>query len=395
MYCIMQLTSTIEGNSIRNEIADVISLGKFYFRAKQMALKIKVFFVSLVVIWGCEQSEVIQSSESQIWQRDLRFTGVNAILTNSKTLQDRLVVTSLNNWNEIDTNGRLVDYPLPFDLNIDQKIPVTQTLFAHFPGRTGHQIEAITVDNVSEDLFTGFYDLMKIDSNATGFADFFPRKIEYPTISESSHILVPYRTNRSEEFSLLIIKPQVLQRGARRVINPDETTSTIKKVNIPGYTNPTIWRIDTYQDFFFLSTFQSFYRIDSLGNYDELLSERITGLIKKSDSLIALTSENKTYLTRDKGSTWEQFFDFPTEDSYEFVNLNNHIIGYPRLETVTESTPLRIVSIDENSFRIENLPIEGLEFSDITSLSLFSGKIYATTLSGLYYSELDVLIPRN
>ncbi len=359
------------------------------------------FSILIFLILGCEKEKIVYRDREYSWNRDLYFSGKNAVIVNSQALDNELIVLSLDNWTTIDSSNEHEGYFIPSNSNItvDQKPAISKTLFVNFPiWRNDPIIRIATVDRFHEDRFVGIYSLSEYDSSAHGFfnIDYLGGKTESPVISKSSYVLVPYRAPNSTSYTpFLIIKPEVRERGAHNIVNPDISTSIVRKLIIPDLDPSLITQIhslETQNDYFFVGINSHFYRIDTLGNHEEVISQRITGTIIKPDSLIAISDNGQTYLSTNSGENWNTFHQLPDGFSYNYVIIGNKIIGYPRWDFISEDTGLIHVSIDETSFKINDIPSDGLEYRDITSISAFNNRVYVTTLSGLFYKDVDDLL---
>ncbi len=115
-------------------------------------------------------------------------------------------------------------------------------------------------------------------------------------------------------------------------------------------------------------------------------------MVQLSDSLIAVErSLKQTYLSVDKGETWEEFLAFPIYDFtgsnacyHNFEVIDGEIIAYPKCNVAK----LYHLYIKDNAFHVDTIPSDGLENTKITSISEFNNKVYVTTWSGLFYKDL-------
>jgi len=97
-----------------------------------------------------------------------------------------------------------------------------------------------------------------------------------------------------------------------------------------------------------------------------------------NDTLYAFTSNFQIYITYDSGENWELFGQLSTWVScFEIAGK----LCCHRDDDIHE--------INFNTGEVKELDNWGLEGNEITSINEFNGKVYITTLSGIFYRNVD------
>ncbi|MGD9994776.1 MAG: hypothetical protein AB7S69_15870 [Salinivirgaceae bacterium] len=135
-------------------------------------------------------------------------------------------------------------------------------------------------------------------------------------------------------------------------------------------------------DNFFLTTDSKVYRIDNLGNIDNVLETRLNRIIESSGTLYGFGRDN-VYISSDNGLTWNTGYLVQYEYSLlNYTKIDDKIIAY-RYGQLWE------IVINKTEVEAKELDNDGLDGISITSVSKFDGKVYLSTLSGVYYKMTE------
>lgn len=369
-----------------------------------MASRFLQLLFLLVVLISCEKkTETIETvtykDKTYSWKRDLRFSGESGILLNGLGTKTHLHISAIGQWCNIDTENNY-DNALYHDnyLNssINRRIPITNNIFTYYRDEDN----ALTIHS-SENLYEYLpnikiekYDTTFLKINDSGIS----RESNFMAITDNMYCLVPYLT-KTYQSGFFIIKPNSALMNENFLLDPNIDNAIIKYFTLDlGENENHVYFTKAFYNSFFVNLERDLYKIDTLGNYSKVLNQNIFQMINLSDSLIAFGRDFKTYLSIDQGESWNTFLEFPKDDfvgsnaSYHnFEVIDNKIIAYPR----GGIDQLYYLRMEENAFRIDTIPSDGLENTDITSISEFNEKIYITTLSGLYYKEKGELLKRS
>jgi hypothetical protein len=348
-----------------------------------------------------EDNDVIEKEVN--WELVNQFTGENGIVLNSFAAKDRIYFSVINAWCSLDFgnnyDGTLKEYYL--NKSVEKKVPITEELFAYYNHYSYQNSDEITINSTTYCYQTELphYSLELIDTAST-YIDKIFRKKNCMSISNSSYCLVPTHTKQNQP-AFYIIKPRLYKSGNQIIVDHNVSHSIISKVVIENEETKNIETVDSYYDNFFVSCDSKAYMIDTLGNFVPIINEKIWQFINKSDSIIAISmyhddkSAFNTYVSKDKGLTWNKTSDIPSKDmgnvyasSLVFSNVNNELIAFPAYEYGA----LYHLVIKNGQYELKSMKSKGLENCDITSISYFNKQVYITTLSGVYVKKWDYFI---
>ena len=158
-------------------------------------------------------------------------------------------------------------------------------------------------------------------------------------------------------------------------------TLKTKTIAIPGENENSIIAIESVDSYFFFTASSNAYRIDSLGNIVKVLDTRLYRIIEVSGVYYGIGNEN-IFISYDNGLTWQKGYSLQFEHRMiTYTKIDDRIIGYrfgqlwEFLISDTEMTPIELDN-------------EGLDGKSITSVSKFNGKVYLSTMSGVYYKSI-------
>lgn len=355
-----------------------------------MDKRIVYCFLLLTTLISCKEEsvdEIVNQTDDKLWIQDTRLTGENAILLNSFASDNTLSISGINSWITIDTNNvyeGCINFSNYLSNSISKKIPITDDLFAWY-------IDTVLIFNSTKRFVHDYlptFRLSRFGSEVSKFSYWsINRKNECLSISKSLHCLVPV-TKKDNYPAFFLVKPNYYINSQNEVdVIASTENAFIKKVNW----NPSSTYIEnlyTAFDKFFVSMTDGFYGIDTIGNVKMLLDVPISQVISKSDSLFAISFSGVVYFSSDMGENWSSFCEIsPDISRLKWASLDNTIIAYPYLN----GGQLYIIDVGNHSMIIDTLASGGLKDKEITSLSEFKSKVYVTTLSGLYYKDLNKL----
>lgn len=130
--------------------------------------------------------------------------------------------------------------------------------------------------------------------------------------------------------------------------------------------------------FFVATSFTAPYIVYSTGDYQKMDIPTCLEFFSYQDTLYAFTSSFYLYYSNDLGESWEMYAHFTGPSS--FFEINGTLCAH-RDDDIHE--------IDFDAGEVRELDNWGLEGNEITSINEFNGKVYISTLSGLFYRELD------
>jgi hypothetical protein len=198
----------------------------------------------------------------------------------------------------------------------------------------------------------------------------------YGAISETEKLLIHIRKkNEDSYFSPALILTQ-LNYG--NIHYPFKTVwlSDSKTIDLPD-SEWAVYSVYSAKNEFIVSTNSKTYIISEEGEILSISNIRFYNIIEFKNELYAIGNSAALYKSTDRGRTWNQIGNLPTQ------NIKFFIIG----DNLFFFTGQQIALLDMDEMYAHEIENDGLESNEITSVSGFNGKIYASTLSGLFFTN--------
>ena len=332
--------------------------------------------------------EIVNKTDDNLWIQDIRLSGDNSILLNSFASSNRLSLSGINSWITIDSNDvyeGCINFSYYLGNSVSKKIPITDDLFAWY-------LDTVLIFNSTRNFSYIYLPTFRLSQLGSGIKHFgiasINRKNECLSISKSLHCLVPVTTIDNNQ-ALYLIKPNIALNNRDEVdLIVSTKNALIHKVILNVASQSRIISLYTAFDKFFVSMTDNLYCIDTTGNVKMILDAPNSQVISKSDSLFAISNNGNVYMSSDKGENWSVYCEVAIDASnLKLVSIDNSIIAYPYLC----DGHMYKIDIGNHSMSIDTLASGGLKDKDITSVSEFRGRVYVTTISGLFYKDLKNL----
>lgn len=364
-------------------------------------MKTPVFiFLAAISLFSCKKEKIerIEVPVTHSWLLDSSLFGYNKFLVNSFPLNDSVLAVA-NRTNIWYVNANKLNQ------SIDGLfIPGITNLYSNFfaPSMTA-AISAAIVDPGKLNIFTTINP-----ASPFGIASFSPeysasasslKGLPFPSsvfnsgypIIRSKYILAPTEVDfQAKKAYASIIKvdttpvfpgqPGVKVAASNNLVL-DPAPSTLG-FNDGGYFSAS------YFDKFFLTYYNQFYRIDTLGNIKAFGYSPIGGqaapvlnMFRLNNYLFAL-GNGKFFVSQDEGETWSLFLDASTSlyGGLNYINVGNNLYGI-------RNAQLWKVTMTGNTLTFSELDNDGLETNQITSINKTGKYVFVTTLSGLFYRD--------
>lgn len=221
------------------------------------------------------------------------------------------------------------------------------------------------------------------DSTFLEFQEPYINNISPQAIVKNRFVLLPYLSKLSslqKQFAYLVtVSPNTFGGLKTDSINPlqfNARSSTFES---------GLYYINSFNDRFFISYGDDFYRVDTSGNIKSFGAPMysISGMFKLGDNLFAVNPNGRIYQSTDKGENWTLF---TTLDSiWGFIGFQQ--IGNEAFAIYRDQ--IWQLTLDGGTLTIKELVNEGMERSVITSIIKCSDKVFVTTKYGVYYRQLD------
>ncbi|MGD1840614.1 MAG: hypothetical protein ACFB0B_06920 [Thermonemataceae bacterium] len=261
---------------------------------------------------------------------------------------------------------------------LDARMPISSNIFT--TGDGGRVRFIPTEDPISN--FTFSLDLEEFIPNYGSFN--FPHYLtsEAILINSKNECLIPYyikEDNLLINSNLLKVDLTVERLGAR-----DVAIDTVKTqiIELPYEFSNSIITMQLLDDNFYVTTgSMGTYKVKDSGELTKVLDERLYRIFKVDGQIFGFGWQ-EMYTSSD-GLSWTKIADIdPVFQSINMVEIEGRTIGH-------RTDQIFLFTIEDNTLSIVELTNEGLEGNQITSVAAFNGKVYVTTLSGVFTKSIE------
>jgi len=295
---------------------------------------------------------------------------------NSYANDDQLFLLNYQWFNILNEDDELMVLSTWFDQPSNKKLPICSDFFMVY-STWGALMFKPTANSITAytSLLFHLNDLDK-DFSYFEFVSYYFGKCA--TINQNNQALVPYvtRIESQSQLKVALIDISVEKSISNTIID----TAGVKLIEIPTVQNYVI-STTSYKKNFFVTAGNSVFRINEMGDVIEVLDHRLYNIVELEGTLYGV-SEDYMYHSSDEGLTWIKSYKIPTIWNIRLTKLDDEIIGYL-------DDKLYKFEINEDGLEIFELDNDGLEGKSITSLSKFNDKIYATSLSAVFYRSAN------
>jgi hypothetical protein len=345
------------------------------------------------MIIGCEKEKIVEviKEKEYNWISHDDFQYNDVVQMNSYSTKDRLFFLGYSSFSSLVPDS--ISHPdLPFGGNVshydnwyeqpsEKKLPICADYFISYNQLNGWVAFIPTMNPVTSETSVSI-NLKFIDSTYAYFDLLHFSSGECIAINEQKQALIPYV---SFVDSKTILKLALVDIKTELIYNVKLDTIQTKILSITDDYQYNVIALESIGDYFFLTTNSKVYRIDNLGNIENVLETRLNKIIESSGTLYGFGRDN-IYISSNKGLTWN--IGYSVQYDYSLLNytkIDNKIIGY-------RYGQLWDISVSEKELIAKELDNDGLDGISITSVSKFDGKVYLSTLSGVYYKLADEFI---
>jgi hypothetical protein len=345
--------------------------------------KLIVFVGCVLLLVSCKDGEKVYIEKEYNWKKHPEFECQNAILLNSYATDERLFVFGQTAFSSLETNlnnEKVSHYKLYKEQPALVKLAITADYFVNlFTFDNGYLELNSTINPYRGKLY---FRMQEIDSTFHNF--YYAPLVNSMIINENNQLLIPYSTykNSSTQIKFELIDVRTNYNNGYFAVDTIKT----KIIEIPDIHQNSINAIESIGNSFIVTMHTKVYRIDSTGNIVEVLeNQNISKIIRTGGKLYGFI-QNKVFISQDDGLSWNEAFTFQNiQSNFHYLNyakVDEKVIGY-RDDRLWE------INISDTELSAKELDNDGLDGKTITSVSQFDGKVYFTTLSGLYYKALD------
>jgi hypothetical protein len=350
-----------------------------------------------------EKIEIQQVEKEYNWKTHPNFLYENAVQMNSFSTNDCLFFYGIYKFSAFGTNAieatfldtitgvTMMNY---FHLDQDQppqyKFPISNNFFIDYLRADGFYSKEDKLCFVSSmnpymsDTYVSF-SIKDIDTSFMRFDFSYFSHDECIAINDNDQALIPYRGFSPGKSSLKLALVDIKVNS-----NPYVSIDTLKTKIITLDDERQIYALYVQHlvNDFFLTTDTKTYRINSAGEIAGVYNYHFYDIIEKQDTTFAVgydfdLRQYEWSYSLDKGVSWNKVAKIM--DQYEWLDyaiINNRIIGFLKSQ-IWQIKPT------SNGFESIELDNDGLEGKQITSITGYKGKVYVSSLSGVFYKTMD------
>lgn len=344
-----------------------------------------------LILISCEKEKIVEVlvEKEFNWKTLDGFQYNDVVQMNGYATDDRIFFLGHNSFTSIVSDsinhpgsafgGNVARYDNWYEQPSDRKLPICADYFLSYNQLGGWLVFIPTMNPVTSDS-QAYLNIDIIDSTY-GHFDFVHFSLgECIAINRKNQSLIPYISyiESKNVLKLALVDVEVEKPMSYYQLK----TTKVKILKVPDAYQYNVIAIESIGDYFFLSTNSKVYRIDSLGNIENVLDTRLYRFIEISEELYGF-GYNNIYISSDNGLTWDKGYEInPDLKLLNYTKINNKLIGY-RFGQLWE------LSIDDNELIVNELDNDGLDGVSITSVNKFDNKVYLSSLSGVYYKSID------
>ncbi len=348
-----------------------------------------------VFLFSCTEDESpLESSSQPAWELDETYFRTSKIILNASASDGRFIVAGVDIMAAYDSSTsetRMSGYPVN-NSAINYK-PAIGGPYIMYAGEGGNQLCLNSLfywygDGSSASYPYKYY--FRLSEYDVGYSDQARVPIEYDSqnigafnnanqyltlISDTSQAI-----NLNVSFCLISLTPEENLLYGKTIL---DISPEVLRIPIETNTSKFLSQVGSFEDVFLVS-FDELYVIDPSGHVSiaqGITPGRITDIFTFNESLYAYNENTYSlYRSADKGLTWQvQATGFPARQLH-FFELEDQLCFHVYSQ---------IATVDLDTGTIEELDNAGLEGHEITSVTEYAGKVWVTTLSGMFIKPIE------
>jgi len=348
--------------------------------------------ILLLISWSllfisCEKEKIVIVEKEHNWKSHNGFQYDKIAQMNSYATVDHLFFLGYNSFTSLVQDslnhpdavfgGNLCHYQNWCEQPSEKKMPICADYFIAY-NQLGNLKFIPTMNPLLTECSVSL-NIKIIDSTFMHF-DFLPFSLgECIAINDQNQALIPYLSSVDSRADLKLALVDI-----KTELTSEVCLDTIKTkiLSIPDVYQCNVIALESIGDYFFLTTNSMVYRIDNYGNIDNVLKTRLNKIIESSGTLYGF-GRNNIFISSNSGLTWNKGYTIPQEfNLLNYTKIDSKIIGY-------RNDQLLDILVNEKEIIAKRLDNDGLDGISIISVSKFNGKVYLSTLSGVYYKLTD------
>jgi len=356
-----------------------------------MVNRIIVFIGFVLFLSACQKEKVvlvpIEVEKQYSWVPHEQFQYHYKIRMNSAVDENNLYIIGPDNLstlsaNEFDsTQIETLHYILLFDYPIQLKLPISPRIFV------GFEEESITFYPTRNPIGSGMlgFTMQNIDSTFSHF-DLPPYwRSESFVFNSLDQCIIPYdyidQPNGSPpKFAIVSLEVSDLSSPIFDYVDSLNTSTFL----LPYNGTNTLYSLHAIDEYFYVSCAGKSFRIAPDLNINTIIDDYFFRIFKHNDVVYGVT-QSAMYRSYDNGLSWQLVIYNDVFFQMHFESIGDKLYGY-------RNSQIWHFDISDDSIMVKEIVNDGLEGNEITSMSLFKGKVYVTSLSGVFTKNNDELL---
>lgn len=345
---------------------------------KNIAYNLTIFLALGMVLSSCKkdstqiEESVSKNPLSENWQLDQRFQDVpipfEGIRLNLFATDEYLFLHGPNRFDRVDLNGNAQSNRVFNENTI--KFPVNEAL--HFDYDVNKSFAFKANDPGDYSVAGGF--IIDIDSTLIDLKIPASQRESLGAISSSNHALIPLHSQ--EGIKILLLRIDGNGKTCTDCSFKIGYTKTISLIDLGGATK--MHSPSSIKDYFFIPTSNGVYKLDTIGNHQNVLNDSEIKTIFDAGEFIGACGDNGTaYVSYDYGESWQSTSNFPIP----LRNAQYQLIGD---SLVAYTNKLFTLNLSEGQWRTRALKIDPIMNPYIASVAKFNDTIFIATFNGVY-----------
>jgi hypothetical protein len=347
----------------------------------------------LTLLSSCEKEIFVEVEveKEHSWKVDSAFIFDKAIQLNSFATNEKLFLLGPRFFtSRVTLHVTQID-PFPIQTifwylhlqepSIEKKMPIGPDFFASFKSDE----KRVTFYPTASPTYNGLtFTMPSFDSDFVNF-DFTHYSFgECIAINSLNQVLIPYaaKVGSSNQTKLLLLR--IKSTANENPEFPSLSISTQQVLTFNDQFAHTTYGLYAVNDHFYITQYNSSYRINSDGEITSISVPWAMNMFEFEGTIYAIGYyNNKLYYSTDNGYTWTESIQLNTQFNLVlYTKIDNRMVAYYNhqlFEIIPSHTSITAVELDN----------DGLQGRKITSVSIFDGNVYVTTLSGVYRKKFE------
>ncbi len=359
-----------------------------------LSLKISTVIALFLFVSSCSKDVPLEpenepENESS-WTIDERFVYQDKTQLYSAKISDKLAMIGPYGYTTLHQSEQaspqemndIQRYAIYFRPSVSVKLPISDRYFVG-ASMQNSAILFINSDHPVSSGLTASLNIRNVDPDFIEMLSIHSHYGESMAINNQNQTLMAYRATSTNHSTVKLLLVDVDPGGEGPGIPTLLRIRSTKVIVLDDREHYGFDMIEAVDDHFLVSSQTKTLVVEKDGSYRSVLDRALLRVFKHNDKLYGFGRDGKFYQSSDKGNSWRSSFEVERFLSdVSFTHVEDQLVGY-RYGQVWK------FDFNDSGYEVEELVNTGLVGNLITSLNEFDGKVYVTTLSGVYYKPLE------